>query len=91
MKFIKSSKLVLICLVSSLASVVSSQEKNISHYIENEAVISENKLDAHASFTSYGPEEDAMNFDTKNTKFHNNLDGQWKFKWVLSRNRAYYV
>jgi beta-galactosidase len=84
MKFIKSSKLVLICLVSSLASVVSSQEKNISHYIENEAVISENKLDAHASFTSYGSEEDVMNFDTKNTKFHNNLDGQWKFKWVRS-------
>ena len=84
MKFIKSSKLVLICLVSSLVSVLSSQEKNISHYIENEAVISENKLDAHASFTSYGPEEDAMNFDTKNTKFHNNLDGQWKFKWVRS-------
>tara|TARA_B110000114_G_scaffold37682_1_gene39347 strand:- start:466 stop:3747 length:3282 start_codon:yes stop_codon:yes gene_type:complete len=64
--------------------VLSSQEKNISHYIENEAVISENKLDAHASFTSYGPEEDAINFDTKNTKFHNNLDGQWKFKWVRS-------
>ena len=84
MKFIKSSKLVLICLVSSLVSVLSSQEKNISHYIENEAVISENKLDAHASFTSYGPEEDAINFDTKNTKFHNNLDGQWKFKWVRS-------
>jgi len=84
MKFIKSSKLVLICLVSSLVSVLSSQEKNISHYIENEAVISENKLDAHVSFTSYGPEEDAINFDTKNTKFHNNLDGQWKFKWVRS-------
>ena len=84
MKFNKSSKLVLICLVLSLTSLLNGQEKDISHYIENEAVISENKLDAHASFTSYAPDEDVMSFNPQSTRFYKNLDGQWKFKWVRS-------
>jgi len=85
MKFKKNSKLILICLASSLTSLVFGQEKDISFYIENEAVISENKLDAHASFTSYAPKEDSIRFSAQtSTKFHKNLDGEWKFKWVRS-------
>lgn len=85
MKFKKNSKLILICLASSLTSLVFGQEKDISYYIENEAVISENKLDAHASFTSYAPKEDSIRFSAQtSTKFHKNLDGEWKFKWVRS-------
>lgn len=78
------SKLLIICFSISLTSLLYSQEKDISHYIENEAVISENKLDAHASFTSYAPDEDALSFDIESTNFYQNLDGQWKFKWVRS-------
>ena len=85
MKFKKNSKLILICLASSLTTLVFGQEKDISYYIENEAVISENKLDAHASFTSYAPKEDSIRFSAQtSTKFHKNLDGEWKFKWVRS-------
>jgi beta-galactosidase len=83
-KFKMRSQLLIICLSISLTSLVYSQEKDISHYIENEAVISENKLDAHASFTAYTPNEDALSFDAKSTNFHQSLDGQWKFKWVRS-------
>ena len=86
MKFKKNSKLILICLASSLTSLVFGQEKDISYYIENEAVISENKLDAHASFTSYAPKEDSIRFSAQtSTKFHKNLDGEWKFKWGTKR------
>lgn len=53
--------------------------KNYKHYIENEQVISENKLDAHASFTSFTSEKEAMN---KKAQFYKSLDGIWKFKWV---------
>jgi beta-galactosidase len=49
------------------------------HYIENEQVISENKLDAHASFTSFTSEKDALG---NNSQFYKSLDGIWKFKWV---------
>ncbi|MDD7915338.1 glycoside hydrolase family 2 TIM barrel-domain containing protein [Polaribacter ponticola] len=62
---------------------VTAQEKNpitdYQHYIENEAVINENKLDARASFTSFTSEKDALN---NNAKFHQSLDGIWKFNWV---------
>ncbi|MFT7603791.1 MAG: beta-galactosidase [Saprospiraceae bacterium] len=83
-KFKKSSKLLMICLSISLTGLVYSQEKDISHYIENEAVISENKLDAHASFSSFAPNEDALSFNPTNTNFYQSLDGEWKFKWVRS-------
>ncbi|MGV8814512.1 MAG: glycoside hydrolase family 2 TIM barrel-domain containing protein [Gelidibacter sp.] len=57
--------------------------KDYKHYIENEAVISEHKMDAHASFTSFTSEKDAL----KNTpEFYQLLDGIWKFNWV--RNPA---
>ena len=84
MKFKKWHKLLTICLLISLTSLGYSQEKDISHYIENEQVISENKLDAHASFTSYAPYENALSFDAKSTNFYQSLDGKWKFKWVRS-------
>jgi len=63
---------------------VYSQEKDISHYIENEAVISENKLEAHASFSTYAPNEDALSFKPTDANFYQSLDGDWKFKWVRS-------
>ncbi|MFT6935927.1 MAG: beta-galactosidase [Saprospiraceae bacterium] len=78
------SKSLMICLSIFSTSLVYSQEKDISHYIENEQVISENKLDAHASFTAYAPNENALSFNVKSTNFHQNLDGVWKFKWVRS-------
>mgnify|MGYP005808315751 FL=1 len=83
-KFKMSSKLVMICLSISVTSLVYSQEKDISHYIENEAVISEHKLEAHASFSSYAPNEDPLSFNPTNTNFYQRLDGTWKFKWVRS-------
>ena len=57
---------------------------NYKHYIENEKVISENKLNARASFTSYTAVEDALTFSKEKAQFHQLLDGQWKFKWVRS-------
>lgn len=62
-----------------------SQEKDpitdYKHYIENELVISENKEDAHASFSSFTSKENAL----KNSpKFHQSLNGIWKFNWVRS-------
>ena len=56
-----------------------SQQKNIWHYIENEQVISENKEDAHASFTSFS----SFSSFLKNTpQFKKSLNGIWKFNWV---------
>ena len=53
--------------------------KEYKHYIENEQVISENKEPAHASFTSFTSEENAL----KNSPhFYKLLNGTWKFKWV---------
>jgi beta-galactosidase len=83
-KFKMRNKLSIIFLSISLTGLVYSQEKDISHYIENEAVISENKLEAHASFSSYAPNEDALSFNPTNANFFQSLDGKWKFKWVRS-------
>ncbi|MFD1614148.1 glycoside hydrolase family 2 TIM barrel-domain containing protein [Gelatiniphilus marinus] len=70
---------VLFCICFS----VNSQNKNpitdYKHYIENEQVISENKLDAHASFTSYTSKSDALN---RTNGLQQSLDGLWKFNWV---------
>ncbi len=49
------------------------------YYIENEHVISENKLPAHASFTSYFSEETRVSGKPKYVK---SLNGFWKFNWV---------
>ena len=59
------------------------QQKNIWHYIENEQVISENKEDAHASFTSYSSIDELKN---NTPTFKKSLNGIWQFKWV--RNPA---
>jgi len=48
-------------------------------YIENEAMIGENKLPAHASFTSYISEENAI---AETPLYFKSLDGSWKFNWV---------
>lgn len=53
-------------------------------YIEDEQIISEHKLDAHASFTSFTSEKAALSFDLKNAEFLQSLDGLWKFNWVKS-------
>jgi beta-galactosidase len=83
------SQLLIICLSMFLPGLVYSQEKDISHYIENEAVIGENKLDGHASFTAYAPNENPLNFDAKTTNFYQSLDGIWKFQWVrLPKDRS---
>ncbi|TVZ60407.1 beta-galactosidase [Flavobacteriaceae bacterium MAR_2010_105] len=52
---------------------------NYKHYIENEQVISENKLDAHVSFTSFTSEKEAL---SNSPKYFRSLDGIWKFNWV---------
>ena len=61
---------------------------NYKDYIENEQFISENKLDAQASFTSYTKEQHALSFNIKNAHFYKSLDGIWKFNWVRNpKNR----
>jgi len=52
------------------------------NYIENEQMIGEHKLDAHASFTSYTSTENALSKNADEAKFYQNLDGIWKFNWV---------
>lgn len=58
---------------------LTAQQKNIWHYIENEQVISENKEDPHASFTSYSSLDELKN---NTPTFKKSLNGIWKFKWV---------
>ena len=53
--------------------------KEYTYYIENEQVISENKLEGHVSFTSFPSEMDAR--DNTNALWQS-LDGLWKFQWV---------
>ena len=82
----RSKTLKLICyapLILLINSPVYCQEenfiKNYKYYIENESVISENKLSAHASFSSF------FNFDEQvigKSKYHKSLNGNWKFNWV---------
>ncbi|MGY8928506.1 MAG: glycoside hydrolase family 2 TIM barrel-domain containing protein [Flavobacteriales bacterium] len=52
-------------------------------YIENEEVIGENKLSAHASFTSFSTIEEST---TNISKYHKSLNGIWKFNWVRNPN-----
>lgn len=69
---------ILLVAINSSSQVVN-PIKNYKHYIENEQIISENKLEAHASFRSYTSEKEALN---TTPKFYKSLDGIWKFKWV---------
>ncbi|MEP0266558.1 glycoside hydrolase family 2 TIM barrel-domain containing protein [Dokdonia sp.] len=49
------------------------------NYIENEQIIGEHKLEAHASFSSFSSEEDARD---NQPQYYQSLDGIWKFNWV---------
>lgn len=65
------------------ASSLFCQQKNpiidYKYYIENEQVISEHKLPAHASFTSFST---ASEREVKKPKYYLSLNGVWKFNWV---------
>ena len=78
---IKKTSLVFILILANLTCVISQniQEKTYTDYIENEQVISENKLDAHASFSSFTSEDTAIH---SINEFKQILDGIWKFNWV---------
>ncbi|WP_420601339.1 glycoside hydrolase family 2 TIM barrel-domain containing protein [Flagellimonas sp.] len=67
-----------------LAPFLYAQEltKDISHYIENPQVISENKEEAHAGFHAFTSDALAMENNIEASKNYLSLDGQWKFKWV---------
>ncbi len=52
---------------------------------ENPFIIAKNKLAPHAFFFPYETEEQALDFNYKNT-FYKSLNGEWKFKW--SKNPA---
>ncbi|WP_242134970.1 glycoside hydrolase family 2 TIM barrel-domain containing protein [Aestuariivivens marinum] len=75
-----SIKLILCSLISTYA-IAQNNPENIDYYIGNETVISENKVDAHASFTSFTSEVDRQN---NSPKYKLSLDGIWKFNWVRS-------
>ncbi|WP_034062092.1 glycoside hydrolase family 2 TIM barrel-domain containing protein [Lacinutrix jangbogonensis] len=66
-----------------LTITLHSQQKNpiteYKYYIENETVIGEHKLTAHASFTSFSTIEA---WKTNASKYHKSLNGIWKFNWV---------
>ena len=66
-----------------LSTSIYSQQKDIivnyKYYIENEQVISENKLPAHASFTSFLTIEER---EANKPKYYKSLNGTWKFNWV---------
>ena len=57
------TRIAFICCIAGI-SLSFSQTQPIWHYIENEQVISENKLDAHATFSSYTNKEDAIKEST---------------------------
>ena len=58
---------------------------NIWNYIEDEHIISENKEEAHASFTSFSSK---TNLKTNTPLYRKTLNGVWDFKWVKSpKNR----
>lgn len=53
--------------------------ENYKDYIENEQVIGENKLPAHASFSSFSSSEER---EVNQAKYFKLLNGTWKFNWV---------
>jgi beta-galactosidase len=52
---------------------------NYENYIENEQIIGEHKLEAHASFSSFSSEDDTLD---NLPEYYQSLDGIWKFNWV---------
>ena len=81
-------KLIIFILLLISIKIVFSQDRDpileYKSYIEDEQIISENKLDAHASFTSFTSEKLSLTFDLENAYFLQSLDGIWKFNWVRS-------
>ncbi len=59
---------------------------NYKNYIENEQMIGDYKLDAHASFTSFTSIQNALTKKAHESKFYQSLDGTWKFNWVRNPN-----
>ena len=67
-------------------SIYSQQNNSIAdykYYIENEQVIGEYKLAAHASFTSFSTLEER---EANKPKYYKSLNGIWKFNWVRNPN-----
>ena len=66
-----------------LAISLYGQQKNpitdYKYFIENEQVIGENKLPAHASFTSFSTIEER---ETDSPGYYKSINGTWKFNWV---------
>ncbi|QOD60337.1 DUF4981 domain-containing protein [Polaribacter haliotis] len=79
MKYFFTLFIVFVAFTSKLNSQQKNPIKDYKSYIENEQVISENKLDAHASFTSFSNEKSSF---TNNPEFYKSLNGIWKFNWV---------
>lgn len=65
-------------LIINIHAQVKDPIKDYDCYIQNKEVISENKLDAHASFTSYTSEENALNKNADIASYYQSLDGVWK-------------
>jgi beta-galactosidase len=78
---VKKTYLLFIIVFANLTGITSqnTQKKTYKNYIENEQVISENKLDTHASFSSFTSEDTAIH---SINEFKQILDGIWKFNWV---------
>tara|TARA_X000001036_G_scaffold294908_1_gene274082 strand:- start:14130 stop:17426 length:3297 start_codon:yes stop_codon:yes gene_type:complete len=77
-------KLLIYTLAISLINISAyCQEKDVikdyKDYIENENIISENKLPAHASFTSFSDIDEQAK---RKSKYYKSLNGNWKFNWV---------
>ncbi|MFC2128049.1 glycoside hydrolase family 2 TIM barrel-domain containing protein [Bacteroidota bacterium] len=73
-------KKIVITLITALSAFLGeSQEIDIWNYIENVNVISENKVPAHATFTSFSSIEERY---SNTPKFKLDLNGMWKFNWT---------
>lgn len=81
-------KLFILIAIISLAKLGYSQQAdpvaNPWDYVENIRMIGENKLPAHASFSSAASINEALTVKSDELSTHQSLDGTWKFKWVRS-------
>ena len=74
--FIQFQILIVVFSFSKITSQTKNPITDYKFYIENEQVISENKLEAHASFSSFSSEKEALN---NQPQFFKLLDGICKF------------
>ncbi|QTD38877.1 DUF4981 domain-containing protein [Polaribacter batillariae] len=79
MKHLFTVLITFVAFTSNLNSQQKNPIKDYKFYIENEQVISENKLEAHASFTSFADEKSSF---SNRPEFYKLLNGIWKFNWV---------